>query len=60
MQCSPLSQGVEIPDADKEHVSQRLLDEFNCRPVYLSDDLADKYYNGFSNSILWPLFHYRT
>ena len=22
------------------------------------DDLAAKYYNGFSNGVLWPLFHY--
>lgn len=27
-------------------------------PVFLEDDIADKHYNGFSNSILWPLFHY--
>ncbi len=27
-------------------------------PVFLEDDLVDKYYNGFSNDILWPLFHY--
>jgi trehalose 6-phosphate synthase len=52
--------GVEIPDADKELVTRRLQEEYRCQPVYLSDDLADKYYNGFSNSILWPLFHYRT
>ncbi len=24
----------------------------------MEDDLVDKYYNGFSNDILWPLFHY--
>lgn len=27
-------------------------------PVFLSDEVADLHYNGFSNSILWPLFHY--
>ena len=26
--------------------------------MYLSDELAERHYNGFSNSILWPLFHY--
>jgi trehalose 6-phosphate synthase len=35
------------------------MDEYSCLPVYLSDELADRHYNGFSNSILWPLFHYR-
>jgi trehalose 6-phosphate synthase len=43
---------------DREQVEQHLLEEFNCYPVYLSDELADRHYNGFSNSILWPLFHY--
>ncbi|OAV90072.1 hypothetical protein PTTG_07961 [Puccinia triticina 1-1 BBBD Race 1] len=44
--------------AHKTFIAQRLKDEYSCKPVWLSDDLADKHYNGFSNSILWPLFHY--
>ena len=43
---------------DRALVNSRLLKEYNCYPVYLSDELADRHYNGFSNSILWPLFHY--
>jgi trehalose 6-phosphate synthase/phosphatase len=27
-------------------------------PVYLSSDHVDRYYHGFSNRVLWPLFHY--
>ncbi|OXC67866.1 alpha,alpha-trehalose-phosphate synthase (UDP-forming) [Cryptococcus neoformans] len=50
--------GKDIPMQDRETVNRRLLDEYNCYPVYLSDELADSHYNGFSNSILWPLFHY--
>ncbi|CED84219.1 -trehalose-phosphate synthase (udp-forming) [Phaffia rhodozyma] len=50
--------GLEIPLKDRAHVNKRLMDEFQCQAVYLSDDVADKHYNGFSNSILWPLFHY--
>ncbi|WVQ85139.1 alpha,alpha-trehalose-phosphate synthase [UDP-forming] [Cryptococcus sp. DSM 104549] len=50
--------GKDIPVADREVVNSRLLKEYNCYPVYLSDELADRHYNGFSNSILWPLFHY--
>lgn len=30
----------------------------NCVPVFIPDQVADMHYNGFSNSILWPLFHY--
>ncbi|OCF30808.1 alpha,alpha-trehalose-phosphate synthase [UDP-forming] 1 [Kwoniella heveanensis CBS 569] len=50
--------GKDIPMQDRDHVNKRLLEEYNCYPVYLSDELADRHYNGFSNSILWPLFHY--
>ena len=34
------------------------MEEYSCQAVYLDDDVADRHYNGFSNSILWPLFHY--
>lgn len=27
-------------------------------PVYLNKDINYGYYNGFSNAVLWPLFHY--
>lgn len=33
---------------DRETVNRRLLDEYNCYPVYLSDELADSHYNGKS------------
>ncbi len=41
--------------ADLESV---LLNEYNCLPVYLSERDLKKYYHGFSNRALWPLFHY--
>ncbi|KAK9390479.1 glycosyl transferase [Lipomyces mesembrius] len=50
--------GLEVPDDERPMVVKRLRDEFSCVPVFLSDELADLHYNGFSNSILWPLFHY--
>lgn len=50
--------GLEIPDDDKARVRKDLLEKFSAIPVFLSDELADLHYNGFSNSILWPLFHY--
>lgn len=50
--------GLEVPAAEKERVTNDLNDKFNCIPVFLDDDLAELHYNGFSNSILWPLFHY--
>lgn len=50
--------GFFIPLADRPLVDKRLMDEYSCQAVYLDDDVADRHYNGFSNSILWPLFHY--
>ncbi|KIJ66704.1 glycosyltransferase family 20 protein [Hydnomerulius pinastri MD-312] len=50
--------GFFIPPKDRPHVDKRLMEEYSCQAVYLDDDIADRHYNGFSNSILWPLFHY--
>jgi trehalose 6-phosphate synthase len=50
--------GFFIPPQDREHVDRRLMEEYSCQAVHLEDDVADRHYNGFSNSILWPLFHY--
>lgn len=50
--------GLEIPEEDVSRVTGELLEKHDAIPVWIADDLADKHYNGFSNSILWPLFHY--
>ncbi|MCJ1357919.1 MAG: Trehalose-6-P synthase/phosphatase complex synthase subunit [Icmadophila ericetorum] len=50
--------GLEVPDKEAGPLTQRLKDEYNAIPVFIDDELADRHYNGFSNSILWPLFHY--
>ncbi|CAB95998.1 alpha,alpha-trehalose-phosphate synthase [UDP-forming] [Schizosaccharomyces pombe] len=50
--------GQEIPEDEKPMIIQRLQDECSAIPVFLDDETADRHYNGFSNSILWPLFHY--
>ncbi|CUM45889.1 Alpha,alpha-trehalose-phosphate synthase UDP-forming [Debaryomyces fabryi] len=50
--------GLEIPDDEQKKVNKDLMDKFNCTAIFLSDSIADLHYNGFSNSILWPLFHY--
>lgn len=44
-------------EKEKTGLRNRLLNEFNCYPVYLSNLEIKKYYNGFSNDTLWPLFH---
>lgn len=49
--------GIDVPEEQRPEVTRALCD-LNCFPVYLSAQNADMYYSGFSNSILWPLFHY--
>ncbi|EJU04984.1 alpha-trehalose-phosphate synthase t [Dacryopinax primogenitus] len=50
--------GFFIPPKDRPLVDKRLEEEYSCQAVYLDDDVADRHYNGFANSILWPLLHY--
>jgi trehalose-6-phosphate synthase len=49
--------GIYVPEEDRPQVISKL-EEMSCVPIFIDDDLADRHYNGFSNSILWPLFHY--
>ncbi|KAJ3210691.1 Trehalose-6-P synthase/phosphatase complex synthase subunit [Clydaea vesicula] len=50
--------GLEIPEDQQQKVKNELWEQHSCIPVFISDKIADAHYNGFSNSILWPLFHY--
>jgi trehalose 6-phosphate synthase/phosphatase len=34
------------------------LGSYNFHPVFLGEDDMENYYEGYSNSTLWPLFHY--
>ncbi|MEW6069319.1 MAG: bifunctional alpha,alpha-trehalose-phosphate synthase (UDP-forming)/trehalose-phosphatase [Candidatus Thermoplasmatota archaeon] len=47
-----------IPTAKKDGMESTLLSEFNCYPVSLKHIDVEKYYYGFCNRTLWPLFHY--
>lgn len=49
--------GKDFGRDDRQKID-RLLQENSCSAVYLDDTTAELYYNGFANSILWPLFHY--
>lgn len=33
------------------------LEKHNCTPVFLSRHQINNFYNGYSNGVLWPLFH---
>ncbi|GME72187.1 unnamed protein product [Ambrosiozyma monospora] len=45
-------------EQDKSDIESSLSQKFDCHPIWLDEEVADLFYNGFSNSILWPLFHY--
>ncbi|KAJ2159406.1 Trehalose-6-P synthase/phosphatase complex synthase subunit [Coemansia sp. RSA 552] len=49
--------GKDFGTEDRAKIDS-LLKENSCGAVYLDDETAELYYNGFANSILWPLFHY--
>jgi len=40
--------------------AKRSIDQtsYQFLPVFIYKDQYEKYYNGFSNSVVWPLFHY--
>ncbi|KAI9725112.1 MAG: Trehalose-6-P synthase/phosphatase complex synthase subunit [Chrysothrix sp. TS-e1954] len=41
--------GIEVPEDEVGLLKSRLKEEHNAVPVMMSDDLADKHYNGFSS-----------
>ena len=45
-------------DWDQAVTTQAAGQDFGIIPLFVDKDLYDNYYNGFSNSVLWPLFHY--
>ena len=49
--------GIEVPDERQAEVTEKLA-VFNLIPVFLTAEEINLYYEGFSNEILWPVFHY--
>lgn len=47
----------EYDEAQINEIESKLKKE-QCHPVYLNKNDVDKYYYGFSNKTIWPLFHY--
>ncbi|MDI6839478.1 MAG: bifunctional alpha,alpha-trehalose-phosphate synthase (UDP-forming)/trehalose-phosphatase [bacterium] len=50
--------GIAVDDKSKEELRLKLLNEFHAYPVFLSENVMEKFYYGFCNKIIWPLFHY--
>jgi trehalose 6-phosphate synthase/phosphatase len=49
--------GAVVPETEQDAVTFDLAAKC-LYPVYLTTDEISKYYEGFSNETLWPLFHY--
>ena len=48
-----------MPSNDEQRAElDRKLAEHSATPVYLSTQEAERFYEGMSNSVIWPLFHY--
>ncbi len=47
------------PDAKtKKLLKTKELPKLNAYPVFIPEESMDKYYYGFCNNTIWPLFHY--
>lgn len=49
--------GMEVQEKLQDRVAYDLRNK-NLHPVFLDAKEINKYYEGFSNEIIWPLFHY--
>ena len=51
--------GIASDDLTRAERAQitRELRKSGCYPVFLTQKQLDDYYNGYSNSVIWPLFH---
>jgi trehalose 6-phosphate synthase/phosphatase len=50
--------GVTVADPDRQAQVAEMLAGFNAHPVFLAEHSMDKFYHGFCNKTIWPLFHY--
>jgi len=50
--------GIYIEDQKEEEYIVHELEKENMRPVFLTKEDIEYFYEGFSNSTLWPLCHY--
>ena len=49
--------GIDVPEERQQEVTEKLA-ELNLIPVFLTPEEINLYYEGFSNEVLWPVFHY--
>ncbi|MFN8253531.1 MAG: bifunctional alpha,alpha-trehalose-phosphate synthase (UDP-forming)/trehalose-phosphatase [Ferruginibacter sp.] len=50
--------GLFVDDEQQRKETGKKLAALHLYPVYLSNEEINQYYEGFSNEIIWPVFHY--
>jgi len=50
--------GLEVTDEHDEDTITQKLKSISLLPVFLTQQEISEYYEGFSNEVLWPVFHY--
>jgi len=50
--------GASVPPEHEAAVRTYAEQQFKSSPVYLPEESMDRFYLGFCNKTLWPLFHY--
>jgi trehalose 6-phosphate synthase/phosphatase len=50
--------GISVSQKNRQYIRQKIQNDFNASPVFLSERLMDKVYLGFCNKTIWPIFHY--
>jgi trehalose 6-phosphate synthase/phosphatase len=49
---------ADFPLKRWERVKNKSEEDFVVEPIFIEPKVYNKYYNGFCNATLWPLFHY--
>lgn len=49
--------GISFPEKRQDEVKE-ILKEDRLIPVFINEKIMDKFYYGFCNKTIWPLFHY--
>ncbi len=50
--------GLFVENEPQKKGIEKKLAALNLYPVYLTNEEINQYYEGFSNEIIWPVFHY--
>jgi len=50
--------GIAVPEGEQGWLRLSLRERFRAHPVFLSEVDMEKFYLGFCNRTIWPLFHY--